>query len=167
MDFFKTSYILTKYEILFLYSCISDTVPSPPAQYILSRYLTDSLAPQEAVEGLVYKKLAKKLSGRIVLEPVVDLLMRSALHSDTLWIAECGGIENFVLLLRSDDIYIHIRRYQHISDAWKITPYQSRNALLGEFDGLNIAKVIRIGSGSSRKVFKAENSMSWIEDGRE
>ncbi len=167
MNSFKTSYILTKCEILFLLSKIPNITPSNLAQHLLSQYLSNSIGSQDAVEGLVYKKLVRKSSWEIVLEPVVDLLARLALSADTLWIAECLGIANSVLVLKAKDIYLYVQRYPHIANAWKITPYQSKDALLGEFDELTVTEVMRIGKDGLQQPLKVNDNISWIKDGGE
>jgi len=158
---FKTSYILTKNEILFLFGCFPDVVPTDPARYVIETYLSDCSAPQAAVEGLVYKKLAKKTYEKIVLEPVVDLLVKSALSSKTLWIADFPDIEGSVLVLRSDEMCFHIRRYPLISDAWKITPYQKKEHMSGEFEGLTLIKATRIDKDGKQEIMDND---SWMED---
>ena len=153
----KASYILNKCEILFLINSITDIPRSCPAQYLLDQYLGDSVVSQDVAEGLVYKKLAKKSSGKIILEPVIDLLVRYALSSDTLWIVKCADINEDILVLKCAKFYLHVRRYPYISDTWKITPYQSKDSLSGEFDGLIVLNI--------KCVDKHENN-TWIEDGR-
>jgi len=161
MSSFKTSYILNKNEAMFLLGSFREAAPSRPALYIIETYLRDSDMPQAAVEGLLYKKLAKKSFGEIVLEPVVDLLVRSALSSEALWVADFEEADGAVLILESKDIYLHIRRYPHISDAWKITPYQSKRLLSGEFEGLTILKAVRIDLNGNREIL---DRASWVAE---
>ena len=150
MDSLKTSYILNKYEILLLFNSIPDIEPSGPARFIIDRYLSDNVMSLDAVEGLVYKKLAKKLPGGIVIEPVVDYLMRSALSSDLLWIVGCADADDPDLVLKTGEMYLHIRKYPHISDSWRITPYQSKELMLGEFDGQTILEVNQIDKNGTK-----------------
>ena len=165
MNSFKTSYIFTKQEIQFLFRSISGVTPSCPARYILSQYLSDSFSSQEAIEGLVYKKLARKSPGKIVLEPVVDLLARSALSSDTLWIVEFSEVSKPLLLLRSKDIDLRIQHYPYIPSTWKITPYQSKDAFLTEFDELTVTCIIQISKDGTQQLIAVDDIKSRIEDG--
>jgi len=161
---FKASYILNKCEILFLLNGIKDVAPSHTARHIISQYLTDSVVLQEVIDSLVYKKLVTQISGQIVLEPIVDLLVRSVLSSDMLWIIQCAEDKGSVLVLKAEEIYLYIRRYPHIDGAWKITPYQSKETLLCEFDGLTVEGVELIDADGKQQTLKVDEGNSWLED---
>lgn len=157
----KASFILTKSELLFLLSSIKDVTPSRPAQHIITQYLTDSFELREAVEGMVSKKLAKKVSGSVVIEPIVDLLIKFALTSVSLWVIECSGTTTFIL--HSDKIYLCIRRYPHIADSWKFTPYQNSDALLGDFDNKSVSKIEHIDANGTWSLIENVESNLWIK----
>ena len=164
MDSFKTSYILTKNELLFLLSSIRDVKPSHAVQYIINQFLSDSIASQDAVEGLVYKKLANKAYGKVVLEPVIDLLARSMLTSDSIWVIECDITPSPVVILKTEDMYLYVSCYTHISDAWKITPYQTKDALRGETNDLSILSVTLIDKNGTQRKLEACDQI-FEEDG--
>ena len=149
--------------MLYLTGSAADVTPSCPAQYIMSQYLPDSFSPQYVEEGLVYKGLAKKSRGNITLEPVIDLLVRLALSSDTIWVVKCGDNDELVFVLNANDIYLHVTRYPHISDAWKITPHKNKEALLDEFDGLAISEVRRVNKNGEQQILNTGEKKSWIE----
>ena len=167
MDSFKASYILDENEILFLLDSMQDILPSVPVQYMLDQYQHENTAPLNAEEGLVYKKLAKKASGKVVLEPVVDMLARSALSSEALWIIEFGDTVEPEIVLKSKNIYLHIKRYPHISKAWKITPHREKNTLLNEFEGQKVSEVSHIDRYGLRKFESVSEIKLWIEDNAE
>ena len=139
-----------------------DVMPSFPAQYVIDRYLSDSEASQDALEGLLYKKLARESSGEVVIEPVVDFLVRSALSSDMLWIVRCADTDSPALILRAEGVYMHIRRYPHITDAWRITPYQNKELLLEEFDEQTVLAAMRIDKNGDQELIDITND-SWME----
>ena len=163
MNSVKASYILEVFEMLFLIGSAADLTPSLPTQYLINQYLPDNFSPQDVEEGLVNKRLAKKTNGNITLEPVVDLLVRSALSSDTIWVVKCGGIDEPVFVLKADDIFLHIMRYPHISNAWKITPYKNKETLLGEFDVMAISEVRRVNKHGEQRFLDTDEKNRWIE----
>lgn len=158
MDSFKTSYILTKDEMLYLLSSLRDVRPSHPAQYIINQYLSSVAVTQGAIEGLIYKKLVNKSSEKTVLEPVIDLFVRAALSSESIWIVECSDIKSPVLIIKTRDMYLYISCYTHISDAWKVTPYQTKDVLLSELGYLNILTVTFIDKNGIRHQFNGGNN---------
>lgn len=162
MNRFKASYILNKCELLLLLSCIPDITPSAPAKYLLDHYLKDSVASQDAVEGLVYKNLAKKADGEIVIEPVVDMLVRAALSTEALWVATTKSDSLFIL--HSKELYLLASRYPHISDTWKITPYQTANALRDELGVQTFVEIQAIDSDGLQLIVVPDDIHSWLKE---
>ena len=149
--------------MLFLLSSFPKLVPSLPAKYMMEHCLSGHATPP-AVEGLVYKKLAKKTLGAIVLEPVIDYLMRSVLTADTLWIATGDWQADSLLLFKSKDIFLQLQRYPYTIDEWSVTPYPDKDALLIELDGLVFTEVVRIGHDGSRQLIHTAGHFNWIGD---
>ena len=104
-----------------------------------------------AVNGLIYKNLARKVSGSLVLAPVVTLLVETILSSDALWIISSDEARETVFVLKSNKLALHIQRYAHIPNTWKITPYQSIELLSEEFRGEVITSAIRIDKNGAQK----------------
>lgn len=192
MSGFKASYILSGPELLYLFN-VARISPSRPAQYFIDWYLRDgggagadtapgnsnetvldaggvdlpsgrSYEPAlDAAEGLVFKKLAVKSSGAVILEPVVDLLVRSALTSDTMWIVKRPDGGDADLILKSAGIYLLIMRYPRIPDAWRVTPYPGKAQLFEDFDGFAATEACRIDSEGKRVPLDITGG-SWMED---
>ena len=165
MNNFKASYILDENEILFLINNHPDFKPSHPAQYLIKHYMPDYAASEGVVEGLVNKNLAKIVYGNIVIEPVIDFLAKSVLLSNALWIIESRENDWPVFVLRSQNIYLHIRRYPLIANSWKITPHQNKDALLDEFIGQEISAINRVDINGTQLQLAADEANSWIKGG--
>lgn len=159
----KTSYIFTKPEMLFLLSSVTGISPTYPMKYILNEYLSDSIASQEAVEGLEYKKLIIKLSGRVSLEPVIDLLVRSALSSKKLWIIN-ENTAHLMIILKSKDMFLYIKSYPLINGAWRIAPYKIVAEMLHEFNDTPILSVKIIDDSGEKTCMTSPKDFTWLEE---
>lgn len=159
----KTSYIFTKPEMLFLLSSVTDTSPTYPMKYALNEYFSDSMASQEAVDGLEYKKLINKKSGSVSLEPVIDLLVRSAMSAQKLWIVN-ESVTNLMVILKSEDMFLYIKSYPLINGAWRIAPYKNIQEMMQEFNDIPIFTV-RCINGNGDETCKASlNDFKWLEE---
>lgn len=136
----KTSYIFTKPEMLFLLSCIYDVTPTFPMRYMLSEYLSDNIASHDVIDELEYKKMITKNAGKVSLEPVIDLLVRSALLANKLWVINESS-DNLQFIMKAKDMFIHIKSYPLIDGTWRITPYKDMVELTREFDELLISTI--------------------------
>jgi len=163
MSGLKTSYIFTKPEMLFLLSNVHDISPSFPMKYIINEYLSDSVAPQEAIDGLAYKKLISKSSGKVSLEPVTNLLARSALSTRKIWIIDDNDA-NRIIILKSESMFMHIKRYLLIDGAWRIAPYKNVAEITYEFGDIPIKSVKVIDNAGERTYITPHNDFSWLEE---
>ena len=165
MNSYKASYILNKHEIQFLLNSITDVPPSMPTHHILSLFEETETHPPEAIDSLLYKKLIKKTQSGVAFEPVVGLLVKSALMSDTLWIIKCTDTTEPIFVFKAKDLYIHIKSYPHIPGAWKVSPYQDSDTLLCEFDGQTISAIKRVDKNGKQQTQAIDENNSWIKDG--
>lgn len=164
MQDYKASYILTKSEMLFLLSSVPEKQSSFPAMYAIDQYLRESVPSQETVESLIGKKLARKAMGSISIEPVVDLLVKSALSAVSLWEIKCAESGVIAVIMRSDALFLLITQYKHIEGNWKITPFQDRGKLLGELDELRFNEVTQVDCGGTQNTIKPDKNYLWIEE---
>lgn len=162
MNDIKTAYILRRDEALFLLTCVPELRPSAPAMHLLTHCLSDCTVSQEAIEGMVYKKLARKDTDKLVLEPVMDLFARSALTSNRLWFFTDMDEDATALILRSADLFLLIRRYPHIPDSWRITPYQNAQTLRDELLGFSIQQLRAIDSQGTESDISPDGHFSWL-----
>lgn len=164
MQGYKTSYILYKSEMLFLIDCIPRNQLSFPAKYALNECLTGSTDTHAAVEGLVYKKLASRTAGKISIEPVVELLVRSVLSASKLLIVKCAGMTKSVFILRTKNMFLHVQDYPLIAGAWKITPFQTLAELKDELNGISPIEVNVVDNNEQCYTMKPVDGFLWLED---
>ncbi|HWQ79800.1 MAG TPA: hypothetical protein VN381_13325 [Anaerovoracaceae bacterium] len=109
----------------------ADSQMSPLLKQAMEELDLDTASTQDAAESLVYKKLAKRVSGGIVTEPVMALIIRAMLSADKLWNLTADKTDA-VLILRSKDMFLMIRKYPLIKDTLKISPYKNEEKLAEE-----------------------------------
>ena len=148
MNYFKASYIINKCEMQFLLNSTLNSdakiTASRPAQYILDHYLIGGYSPDDAAASLIYKMLAKKVSGAVVLEPVLSLLVKSVLTSDTLWLAENGNKGETTFFLKSNKLFLLAKKYAYIPHTWTITPYKGIEPLTEDLRGVAFSRITQI-----------------------
>ena len=158
MKSFKTSFILDKNELQLLLSGRPEATSSAAAKYLLEKHFTNAEIPQytidqhltdaeisrDAIEGLIYKDLARITDGKIIVEPVVDVLVTAALSADTIWIIKHNRDNISKLILRSKELCLFVEAYPRIRDAWKITPYQTLETLKEEADIHGAAEILEV-----------------------
>ena len=148
MNYFKASYIINKCEMQFLLNSALNSdakiTASHPAQYILDHYLVGGYSPDDAAASLTYKMLAKKVSGAVVLEPVLSLLVKSVLASDSLWLAAKGNKGETTFVLKSNKLFLLAKKYAYIPHTWTITPYKDIEPLAADLRGIAFSEITRI-----------------------
>lgn len=161
---YKVSYIFTKNEMLFLVSCISNPNISNVAQYLLDKYLTNSIAYEDAIEGLIYKKLAKRSMGTIVIEPVIDFLVRTVLSTNKLWIIKSNKANKSVFIVKAHNLYLHIQSYPIIDGAWKLTPFNNLSEMKKGLINLSDYEVSIIDKSRRLSFIQSAHDLSWLEE---
>jgi len=160
---YKTSYILDKSEMLYLLSGFAAAPPLFPAQYILSQYLADGVVGPEAADGLLFKQILSLNDGKLVMEPVVNLMVRAALTADKLWIVGTEG-DKTQFILRSKFMFMYIVEYPLIEGAWKIIPYQKAAEMVDELKAVAITSVNVVDEQERQYELTRRNGFSWLEE---
>ena len=161
----KTSYILTKSETLLLLSSFVDLQPTLPGRYFLEEYLADSIATEDEVEGLIFKKLVHKEAGTLIIEPVVELLAKSILFANRIWIVKCLETVEPVLIIRAHRLYLFITSYELTEGAIKITPFQNTAELREDKqDEFSIVQITTVSKHGKQQSIKPDNSFKWLEE---
>lgn len=165
MQGFKTSYILTKSEALLLLSHNTYIQPTAPVLYILKEYLSDSIETEEAIEGLVFKRLARKDADKLVIEPVIEFLVKSIMTADRLWIVSWVETEKPSLIIRSHSVWLLITHYSLTQGEWKVTPFPNETELIDELeDNLFISDVAVISEDGAKYPIKHDDSFLWLKE---
>ena len=162
----RTSYILTKHETIYLIGCIRGAEQSPSFNYLYKEFLSDEYPPPETVDGLIEKKLVRKVFGGILLEPVVDFLLRSAVSADAAWIFEDGNTP-VTLVLKLRNFFMLVSSYSHINGSWKIAPYQNIEVLNDDLAFGAVTRAVYIDKNGKPEQFHLNGGVSWIKGGEE
>lgn len=162
MEGLKASFILTRPEMLFLLNSAAGTTPSGPMEHLLSKCFSSATVSEETVGGLADKGLITKTPDKVSLEPVIGLLARSAMTAGKLWIVN-EGAEDKMMILRSDEMYLYIKRYPLIADSWRIAPYRTASGLHDEFGGIAVRNVRIIGQQGEEAFIESPNDFAWLE----
>ena len=93
---------------------------------------------------------------------LIGLLARSAMTAGKLWIVGRGA-EDKMMILRSDEMYLHIKRYPLIADSWRIAPYRTASGLHDEFGGIAVRNVRIIGQQGEEAFIESPNDFAWLE----
>jgi hypothetical protein len=178
MSNYKTAYLLKLSEIKFVMNCVGDAEPSNPAKYILDNMLPDITVNHEAAESLAYKRLVRKEYGRVVLEPVMELLARSALKTRTIWIMKSARAASAfedndntsvyemdnIYILKTADFNLMAYRYPHVPDTWKIIPHKNKKSIIDDLETFSIINLICIDeSGKKRENIKPGADFAWLD----
>jgi len=151
----------------FLFNRLGEIIPFIPTQYFLNKHLLGDEVLEESEESLFHKNFARKVAGEIILEPAVDLLVRSLLRANDLWIVECADVEEPVYVLKSRNMYLHIQHYPHMSDAFRVAPYPNKETLFEEFSEITVTDVKHISKDGVQQSLGVDTNTFWIEDGEE
>lgn len=162
---FKVSFILTKSEFQLVMNCFQNVSPTLPARYILEEYLTNNIATEDEAEGLVFKKLARKEAGKLIIEPVLELFAKSILSANKLWVVKCLHEAEPVLIIRAQGLFLFITNYTHETGAWKVTPFLNAAELIRENqDGFTAIQITAVCENGKKYIIKPEDSFKWLEE---
>lgn len=140
----KAAFVFSESELDYLLRMRYSVQVSPQAKYLLCRYFPPGTESEMSIENLLSKNLARRVSGVIITEPVVDLLIKAILSANRLWVVENAETGETVFVLRDERMYLTLRRYPHIAEAWKLTPFENEKTLSEELAQLDISKVLNI-----------------------
>ncbi len=165
MQEFKVSYILTKSEVQLLLSCVVTVKPAFPARYILEESLAGSIWTGDDLESLVSKKMAHKESGKLIIEPVIELIVKSILFMNRLWIVNCMDMSEPILIVGTHHLFLLITHYTPAAETWKITLYPNAAELKKDnHDILSVVQITTISDDGRQQIIKPDGSFNWLEE---
>ncbi|HQK34918.1 MAG TPA: hypothetical protein PK074_09345 [Spirochaetales bacterium] len=131
----------------------------------MKKYPVDFIKTEEAVEGLVYKKLARKAAGQLIIEPVIELFIKTMLSADRLWIVSHSDNDKPILIIRGQEIWLLITHYSLNREEWKITPFPDMFRLTDELGNeLSNPDITTIKADGSICSIKYDDSFLWLKE---
>lgn len=150
--------------MVYLVSNISNPKISYTAKYILDRYLSNNIGSEDAVEGLIYKKLARKSMGIIVIEPVIDFLVRTTLSANKFWEIDSNNTKMSVFVVKANDLYLYVQSYPVIDGTWKVTPFNNLNEIKEELINIFDYEISMVDNNGKRSIIQPTHDLSWLEE---
>jgi|LSQX01.3.fsa_nt_gb hypothetical protein len=131
----KASFLLTGSELILLIDGFDNGLRTPAAQYMTDVFLNqtgDSDKAEVAQVGLIEKKLIRKASGMLFVEPVIKLIVKDIVTADRTAIVKPVGYGKPFYVMLCSHMVLMLASYELKEGSFKITPFPDMAALREE-----------------------------------
>lgn len=115
----KVSFVFSGEELAALLQTFETATMSELTRLFFDDHL-NCKSGADVAEGLVFRKMVRKIGGQLLLEPVVHLIVQNLrMAGSCLQLKQEGAY-----LFRCPDMVIYLEPYRHADGIWKLTPYE-------------------------------------------